>query len=144
MNNPALESEDSRSHFGDGSSIPPPIAAQNPAVASQSTASSTRHQRIISPIPTRQDSTPSRPLAEHDDFPSHLICPFHFEPPIASVTFDIPDLNGNISPQVFEHTDLYRFIATPGMIGTEFDTVHHVKHPMSNTIVSQDIATTFI
>jgi hypothetical protein len=48
------------------------------------------------------------------DIPSQQICPLTQEPPVVGVYFDIPDRNGDTTNQVFERSQLYRWIATPG------------------------------
>jgi hypothetical protein len=77
----------------------------------------------FSSVPTQRSSNP--PTRVNDgDFPSHLSCPINFEHPLHAVTFDIPDSNGNLSAKVFEHSDLYQFIAASNVIGRELDVVH--------------------
>ncbi len=49
-----------------------------------------------------------------DNIPSQHICPLKQEPPVIAVYFDIPNIDGTLSKQVFERSDLYRWIATPG------------------------------
>jgi hypothetical protein len=48
------------------------------------------------------------------DIPSQHICLLTQEPPIVGVYFDIPDIHGHITDQVFKRSQLYRWIATPG------------------------------
>jgi hypothetical protein len=49
-----------------------------------------------------------------DNIPSQHICPLKQEPPVVDVYFDIPNVDGTLSKQVFERSDLYWWIATPG------------------------------
>jgi hypothetical protein len=49
-----------------------------------------------------------------NDIPSLHICPLMREPPVVGVHFDVPDQNRGITEQVFERSQLYRWIATPG------------------------------
>ena len=49
-----------------------------------------------------------------DNIPSQHICPLTQEPPVVGVYFDIPDRNGDTTDQVFERSQLYRWVATPG------------------------------
>ena len=108
-------------------------------------------QRVILTVPAQgtssvppQGSSNSPPQDNDNNFPSHLICVFNFEPPVRPVTYNIPDSNENLSSQVFEHADLYRFIATPGMSGIHLDGVHYVKHPLTGATVLCDAAMDFI
>ncbi len=48
------------------------------------------------------------------DIPSQHICPLTQEPPVVGVYFDISDIHGHITDQVFKRSQLYRWIATPG------------------------------
>ncbi len=48
------------------------------------------------------------------DIPSQHICPLTQEPPVVGVYFDIPDIHGHITDQVFKRSQLYRWIAMPG------------------------------
>ncbi len=48
-----------------------------------------------------------------DDIPSQHIRPLMQEPPVVGVYFDIPDRNGDTTKQVFERSQLYRWIVTP-------------------------------
>ena len=49
-----------------------------------------------------------------NNIPSQHICPLKQEPPVFGVYFDVPNSDGTISEQVFETSDLYRWIGTPG------------------------------
>jgi hypothetical protein len=48
-----------------------------------------------------------------DDIPSQHICLLMQEPPVVGVYFDVPDRNRDTTEQVFEWSQLYRWIATP-------------------------------
>jgi len=59
-----------------------------------------------------------------DDIDSQHICPLSREPPFQGVHFDVPDSNGRISEQVFERSDLFRWIATPGNLNARRNVIH--------------------
>ena len=71
-----------------------------------------------------------------EDIDSQHICPLSREPPFQGVHFDIPDSNGRISEQVFERSDLYRWIATPGNLNAR----RNVSHPFNQQFVSRSVA----
>jgi hypothetical protein len=71
-----------------------------------------------------------------DDIDSQHICPLSREPPFQGVHFDVPDSNGRISEQVFERSDLYRWIATPGNLNA----CRNVIHPFNQQFVSRSVA----
>ena len=60
----------------------------------------------------------------------------NFEPPIHAVTFDVQDSNCSVSPQVFEHSAIFRFIATPGALSV----VRNVRRPTTGAQVGRDHA----
>ena len=62
-----------------------------------------------------------------DDIASQHICPLSQEPPFHGVHFDVPDSVGHISDQVFERSQLYRWIATPGNLNSR----QNVCHPLN-------------
>ena len=66
-----------------------------------------------------------------DDIPSQHSCPLIFEPPMEGVYFDVPGSNGVISEQVFERSQLYRWIATRGSLRSSRD----VSHPINRQFV---------
>ena len=77
----------------------------------------------------------------NDEFPSHLLCPFLVnEPPVNAVTFDIPDSQGRTSQQAFEHSEIYRFIATPGVGNARA----HVRHPTASSTILRREALSFV
>ncbi len=61
------------------------------------------------------------------DIPSQHICPLTQEPPIVGVYFDVPDINGHITDQVFERSQLYRWICSPGNMRMR----RNVSHPIN-------------
>lgn len=71
-----------------------------------------------------------------EDIDSRHICPLSREPPFQGVHFDVPDSNGGISEQVFERSDLYRWIATPGNLNAR----RNVSHPFNQQFVSRSVA----
>ncbi len=62
-----------------------------------------------------------------DNIPSQHICPLTQEPPIVGVYFDIPDRNGDTTDQVFERSQLYRWIGTPGNLRS----CRNISHPIN-------------
>ena len=75
-------------------------------------------------------------MIDPDDIPSQHICSFIQEPPINAVHFDVPNANGGLSEQVYEHLSLYRFIATPGMLRAR----RNVFHPHNQECVPRTAA----
>ena len=71
-----------------------------------------------------------------DDIASHHICPLSREPPFHGVHFDVPDSDGHITDQVFERSQLYRWIATPGNLNA----CRNVCHPLNQQFVSRSVA----
>jgi hypothetical protein len=71
-----------------------------------------------------------------NNIPSRHICPLKQEPPVIGVYFDVPNSDGTLSEQVFERSDLYRWIGTPG---TE-RAVRNVIHPMNQQFVFRPLA----
>ncbi len=49
-----------------------------------------------------------------NNIPNQHICPLKQEPPVIGVYFDIPNSDGTLSEQVFEQSEIYRWISTPG------------------------------
>ena len=70
------------------------------------------------------------------DIPSQHICPLTQEPPIVGVYFDIPDIHGHITDQVFKRSQLYRWIATPGNMRMR----RNVSHPINQQFVPRQSA----
>jgi hypothetical protein len=66
-------------------------------------------------------------VVDIDNIPSQHICPLKQEPPMVAVYFDIPNVDRTLSKQVFERSDLYRWIATPG----SFRAKQNVCHPIN-------------
>jgi hypothetical protein len=62
-----------------------------------------------------------------DDIPSQHICPLMQEPPIMGVYFDVPNRNGDTTNKVFEWSQLYRWIATPGNMGSRQNVSHLIN-----------------
>jgi hypothetical protein len=62
-----------------------------------------------------------------NNIPCLHICPMKQEPPMIDVYFDIPNVDGTLSNQVFERLELYRWIATPGTVRTR----REVSHPIN-------------
>ncbi len=62
-----------------------------------------------------------------DDIPSQHICLLMQEPPVVDVYFDVPNRNGDTTDQVFERSQLYRWIATPGNLRSH----QNVSHPIN-------------
>ncbi len=71
-----------------------------------------------------------------DDIPSQHICPLMQEPPVVGVYFDVPDRNGDTTDQVFEWSQLYRWIATPGNLRSR----QNVSHPINQQFVPRPSA----
>ncbi len=65
------------------------------------------------------------------DIPSQHICPLTQEPPVVGVYFDVPDINGDVTDQVFERSQLYRWIATPGNMRM----CQNISHPINQQFV---------
>jgi hypothetical protein len=70
------------------------------------------------------------------DIPSQHICPLMQEPPIVGVYFDIPDRNGDTTDQVFERSQLYRWIATQRNLRSR----QNVSHPINQQFVPRPSA----
>ena len=66
-----------------------------------------------------------------NNIPSQHICPLKQEPPVIGVYFDIPNSDGTISEQVFERSDLYRWIGTSG----SYRAKRNVCHPINQQFV---------
>ena len=62
-----------------------------------------------------------------NNIPSQHICPLKQEPPVIGVYFDVPNSDGTISEQVFERSDLYRWIGTSG----SYRAKRNVCHPIN-------------
>ena len=78
---------------------------------------------------------------EGDGFPSVFLCPFLMdEPPVQGAYFDVPGLNGQISPQIFEYSHLFRAISTIG-VGRSFRSIFHATNRGQ---VRQDEALTLV
>ena len=78
-------------------------------------------------------------MIDPNDIPSQHICSFIQEPPINAVHFDVPNANGGLSEQVYEHSSLYRFIATPGMLRARRNVFHpHNQECVPRTASSRD------
>jgi hypothetical protein len=82
-----------------------------------------------------------RALFNHElnlhDIPSQHICPLTQEPPVVGVYFDIPDIHGHITDQVFKQSQLYRrWIATPGNMRMR----QNVSHPINQQFVPRQSA----
>jgi hypothetical protein len=70
------------------------------------------------------------------DIPSQHICLLTQEPPVVGVYFDVPDINGDVTDQVFEQSQLYRWIATPGNMRMR----QNVSHPINQQFVPRPSA----
>jgi hypothetical protein len=68
------------------------------------------------------------------------ICPLSREPLFWGVHSDIPDTSGRITKQVFERSQLYRWIATPGNLNAR----RNVCHPLNQQFVSCSVAWDFV
>ena len=80
-------------------------------------------------------------VQEGDDFPSGNLCPFLVnEPPAAGAYFDVPGDGGQLSPQVFEYSRLYRYIYTIGLGRA----VRSVRHPINGGWIEREQAITVI
>ena len=66
-----------------------------------------------------------------NNIPSQHICPLKQEPPVFGVYFDVPNSDGTISEQVFETSDLYRWIGTSG----SYQAKRNVCHPINQQFV---------
>ena len=66
-----------------------------------------------------------------NNIPSQHICPLKQEPPVIGVYFDIPNSDGTLSEQVFERSEIYRWIATPG----NFQARRNVSHPINQQFI---------
>ena len=75
-----------------------------------------------------------------EDIASLHICPLSQEPPFQGVHFDIPDTSGHITEQVFERSQLYRWIATPGNLNAR----RNVCHPLNQQFVLRSVAWDFV
>ncbi len=64
------------------------------------------------------------------DIPSRHICPLMQKPPIVGVCFNVPDRNGDTTDQVFEQSQLYRWIATPGNMRMRQSISHPINHSL--------------
>ncbi len=69
-----------------------------------------------------------------DDIQSQHICPLMQEPPVVGVYFNVPNRNRDTTKQVFERSQLYRWIATPGNLRFRQNNSHpinqqYVPHP---------------
>jgi hypothetical protein len=71
-----------------------------------------------------------------DDIPSQHICPLTQEPPVVGVYFDVPNRNGYTTDQVFERSQLYRWIATPGNLRSR----QNISHPINQQFVPRPSA----
>jgi hypothetical protein len=70
------------------------------------------------------------------DIPSQHICPLMQKPPVVGMYFDIPDRNGDTTDQVFERSQLYRWIATPENMRSH----QNVSHPINQQFVPRPSA----
>jgi hypothetical protein len=76
-----------------------------------------------------------------EDIASLHICPLSRETPFQGVHFDIPDTSGRITEQVFERSQLYRWIlSTPGNLNAR----RNVCHPLNQQFVSGSVAWDFV
>jgi len=75
-----------------------------------------------------------------EDIASLHICPLSQEPPFQGVHFDIPDTSGHITEQVFEWSQLYWWIATPGNLNAR----RNVCHPLNQQFLSRSVAWGFV
>ena len=66
-----------------------------------------------------------------DNIPSQHICPLKQEPPVIGVYFDVPNADGTLSEQVFERSEIYRWIATPGNSRAH----RNVSHPINRQFI---------
>ena len=66
-----------------------------------------------------------------DNIPSQHICPLKQEPPVIGVYFDIPNADGTLSDQVFERSEIYRWIATLGNSRAH----RNVSHPINQQFI---------
>ncbi len=71
-----------------------------------------------------------------DDIPSQHTCLLTQEPPVVGVYFDVPDRNGNTTEQVFERSQLYRWIETPENLRSR----QNVSHPINQQFVPRPSA----
>jgi hypothetical protein len=71
-----------------------------------------------------------------DDIPSQHICPLMQESPVVGVYFNIPDRNGDTTDQVFEWSQLYRWIATRGNLRSR----QNISHPINQQFVPRPSA----
>ena len=82
------------------------------------------------------------PFSQHEDAnefsPQHL-CPFLLgEPPVDGAYFDVPGADNQISAQVFEYSQLYRYIVANGR--WPLRSFGEVRHPMNGGWVRRDQA----
>ncbi len=66
-----------------------------------------------------------------DNITSQHICPLKQEPPVTGVYFDIPNADGTLSDQVFERSEIYRWIATLGNSRAH----RNVSHPINQQFI---------
>jgi hypothetical protein len=66
-----------------------------------------------------------------NNIPSQHICPLKQEPPVIGVYFDIPNSDGTLSEQVFERSEIYRWIATLGNSRAH----RNVSHPINQQFI---------
>jgi hypothetical protein len=108
------------------------VASSQPSIEGNSAAS---RRAVVSPLvralfPGNEDGI------DVDDIPSQHVCPLTQEPPFQGVHFDVPDSTGRISDQVFERSELYRWIATPGTLSAR----RNVSHPFNRQVVPRSTA----
>ena len=68
---------------------------------------------------------------DSNNIPSQHISPFKQEPPVIGVYFDIPNSDGTLSEQVFERSEIYRWIATLGNSRAH----RNVSHPINQQFI---------
>ncbi len=71
-----------------------------------------------------------------DDIPSQHISPLTQEPPIVGVYFNVPNRHRDTTDQVFERSQLYRWIATSGNLRSR----QNVSHPINQQFVPRPSA----
>ena len=79
-------------------------------------------------------------MIDPNDIPSQHICSFTQEPPINALHFDVLNAKGGLSEQVYEHSSLYQFIATPGMLRAR----RNVFHPHNQQCVPRTAAMSLV
>ena len=89
--------------------------------------------RTCLPYPSDPAQYPLQLERVEGNWPDLWMCPWVGGPPLFPVYMNIRDKDGNLSAQVFEHSRLFKAIATPG----ENVQTRLFRHPMMEAFMKQ-------